>query len=109
MPQSIGNDPNPKTCEAQRLNLKTEKVRTDFPKKAISVHKIVEIQGQGSDPDSYNIYIYTPILSKLLTAKSKKSLFSKVLLSRRSLDSPYTPAMITRPKYRLGLDKFKFW
>ena len=52
MPQSIGNDPNPKTCEAQRLNLKTEKVITDFPKNTKSVHKIVEIQGQGSDPDS---------------------------------------------------------
>ena len=48
-------------------------------------------------------------MSKPFTAKSKKPLFSKVLLSYRSLDAPYTPAMITQPKYRLGVDKFKFW
>ena len=48
-------------------------------------------------------------MSKPFTAKSQKSLFSKVSLPQRPTDTPYTPAMITQPKYRLGLDKLKFW
>ena len=55
------------------------------------------------------LYIYTPSPHKRYTPKSINHIFFKVLLSYRSLDSPYTPAMITRPKYRLGVDKFKFW